>query len=212
MTNLDALSILLGKSTSRLIGALFILAAQLPFMLVAVTMGGLAVQQVLAGFVCLLAYAFLLANLGLMCSVIARRSSVATTVSGVFILGLLVFPWWIYGGGQLAGGDEIEKLLDAWSRATPFVRIGDVLRTGLLGRDFRMAVHRFARGWEHLLWRGVAFVRPVRRYFGRKSRGLGLVAPQATEVTPTQVLAGRAQTPALRWKDYSYVAGVTPQS
>src|SRR6188508_1110713 len=40
MTNLDPLSILLGKSTSRLIGALLLLVAQLPFTLLAISLGG----------------------------------------------------------------------------------------------------------------------------------------------------------------------------
>ena len=40
MTGLSPLSILLGKSTSRLCGALLLLAAQFPFTIFAVTLGG----------------------------------------------------------------------------------------------------------------------------------------------------------------------------
>jgi ABC-type transport system involved in multi-copper enzyme maturation permease subunit len=206
MTNLDALSILLGKSTGRLIGALFILVAQLPFMLVAVTMGGLAVQQVLAGVVCLLGYAFLLANLGLMCSVVARRSSVATVASGVLIFLLLVLPYWMVESGVTATGSGAEKWIETWAEGTPFARIRTVLYTGFAGAifDWQFAVSLVAGtlcfGLAWLMFNRFADTsdeRPV----------LGLVAPDANEMTPARALAGRARTPALRWKDYNYVAG-----
>ena len=206
MTNLDALSILLGKSTSRMIGALFILAAQLPFMFVAVTMGGLAVKQVFAGFACLAAYAFLLANAGLMCSVLTRKTSNATVLSGVLILVLLVFPWWLSSSSAMMTGTAWDAALIAWARATPFVRINEVVLTGFSD----MVV-----GWQFAasLGAGVVFFLIGWLIFERfadpteSKPALGLMAPAENEMTPTQALAGRARTPALRWKDYHYVAG-----
>ena len=46
MTNLNPVAILLGKSTSRLIGALLLLLVQVPFVLLAVTLGGVAYDVV----------------------------------------------------------------------------------------------------------------------------------------------------------------------
>jgi ABC-type transport system involved in multi-copper enzyme maturation permease subunit len=206
MTNLDALSILMGKSTSRLVGALFILAAQLPFMLVAVTMGGLAVRQVLAGFVCLLGYVFLIANVGLFCSVVVKRSSSATMLSGAIIVVLLILPWMLYGPGHLADGTPVEAWLSAWANATPFVRLKHVLLTGFSDSifDWQLAVS---------LAVGVLFFGMAWAMFDRfadstdEKLPLGLVAPVSNELTPTRALAGRAETPAIRWKDYHYVAG-----
>jgi ABC-type transport system involved in multi-copper enzyme maturation permease subunit len=206
MTNLDSLSILLGKSTSRLMGALFILMAQLPFMLVAVTMGGLAVQQVLAGLVCLLGYAFFLANLGLMCSVFARKSSVATVTSGVFLILCVVVPCWLYESGALSGGSELEQWGELWAQATPLIRIQRVLATGFSGSvvDWQL-VAMLTAGTLCFVMAWLMFDRFADS--SDEKPGLGLVAPEASQMTPTQALAGRADTPALRWKDYHHIAG-----
>jgi ABC-type transport system involved in multi-copper enzyme maturation permease subunit len=209
MTNLDALSILMGKSTGRLLGAIFILTAQLPFMLVAVTMGGLAVRQVLAGFVCLAGYVFLLSNVGLFCSVVSKRSSGATVLSGGVIFVLLVLPWWLYGSGQLANGVLLEQALDAWARATPFVQVNRVMWTG-----FNEAI----LGWQLVasLIAGLSFFGLAWLVFDRfadssdESPGASFVAPFPMEMTPTRAFARRAESPALLWKDYHLVAGGSP--
>ena len=62
MTDLSPLAILLGKSTSRLSAALLVLAATLPFTLLAVTLGGISARQVFASYLCLGSYLALLAN------------------------------------------------------------------------------------------------------------------------------------------------------
>jgi ABC-type transport system involved in multi-copper enzyme maturation permease subunit len=206
MTNLDALSILLGKSTGRLLGALFILAAQLPFMLVAVTMGGLAVQQVIAGFVCLFGYVFLLANVGLFSSVVAKRSSTATMLSGAIIVALLVIPWWLGGSVQFVSATRLEQWLLAWAEATPFGRLTQVLYTGFSSSVF---------GWQFAasLIGGVIFFGLAWLIFERFADSSdekpvpGLTVSVPDEITPARALAGRAQIPALPWKDYNYVAG-----
>ena len=76
MTNLNPLSILLGKSTSRLCGALLLLAVTFPFALLAVTLGGISAHQIVASLLALGAYTFFLCNLALLGSVIARRTAV----------------------------------------------------------------------------------------------------------------------------------------
>src|SRR5207249_1882335 len=62
MTGLTPVSILLGKSTSRLAGALVLLAAQLPFVLLAVTLGGVTRLQIVAAYCTLGVYCFSLCN------------------------------------------------------------------------------------------------------------------------------------------------------
>src|SRR5439155_21710329 len=69
MTSLNPLSILLGKSTSRVFGAVLLLLAQFPFTLLAVSLGGVSVAQVMAVYCTLGAYVFLLSNVALFCSV-----------------------------------------------------------------------------------------------------------------------------------------------
>ena len=92
MTNLSALAILFGKGTSRLFGALLLLAVQVPFTLLAVTLGGVSREQVLQAYAILGATTFLLCNLALLCSVACRttvRSGVWTGVMTGLLYGLL---------------------------------------------------------------------------------------------------------------------------
>lgn len=64
MAGLNHIGILLGKSTSRLIQVMLLLVVQFPFMLLAVTLGGVTTDQILAAYVSVLAFTVLLANLG----------------------------------------------------------------------------------------------------------------------------------------------------
>ncbi|MFT5191168.1 MAG: hypothetical protein ACI957_004206 [Verrucomicrobiales bacterium] len=89
MTDLNPLSILLGKSTSRLIGFLLILLTQLPFITMAVALGGVTLLQIVNCYAVLGAFAFLLANLTLIFSVMCRRT--ATAVSSTLLLLIVVF-------------------------------------------------------------------------------------------------------------------------
>ncbi len=86
MTNLNPLSILLGKSTARLLSALLLLAVQIPFTLLAITLGGISFGQILIGYAILAATTFFLCNLALLASVISRttlRASILVGVTGV---------------------------------------------------------------------------------------------------------------------------------
>ena len=92
MTKLSPLAILLGKSTTRLIGALLLLLAQIPFTLLAVTLGGVSRDQVLGAYAVLGATTFLLCNLALLCSVICRtniRAGIWTGSITALLFGLL---------------------------------------------------------------------------------------------------------------------------
>lgn len=89
LANLSPLAILLGKSTNRLLSTLLILLAQFPFALLAITLGGISVGQIVATYLALGAYLFLIANLGLLSSVLARRSGEAAALTVLFVLVLL---------------------------------------------------------------------------------------------------------------------------
>ncbi|MCH1504247.1 MAG: ABC transporter permease [Verrucomicrobiales bacterium] len=87
MTNMSPLSILLGKSTSRLIAFLILLATQLPFVSLAVALGGVSLKQIFSCYAILGAFTFLLGNLALLFSVIFRRTSVVvTTTAGILLM------------------------------------------------------------------------------------------------------------------------------
>jgi ABC-type transport system involved in multi-copper enzyme maturation permease subunit len=93
MTRLSPLAILLGKSTTRLLGALLLLAVQIPFTLLAVTLGGVSTSQVLSAYAVLCATTFLLCNLALLCSVVCRNGIRAGVCTGaVCALVFVVLP------------------------------------------------------------------------------------------------------------------------
>lgn len=92
MTGLSPLAILAGKSTSRLVGSAFLLLVQFPFTLLAVTLGGVSNQQIVATYCALLAYTFLLCNLALLWSVVFQQTRIAATVTGICLGAFLILP------------------------------------------------------------------------------------------------------------------------
>ena len=92
MAGLNHLGILLGKSTSRLIQVLLLLVVQFPFMLLAVTLGGVTNHQIMAAYVDLLAYTVLLANVALVCSVIFQRGGNAAAFTTILMVLYVVAP------------------------------------------------------------------------------------------------------------------------
>ena len=120
MTDLNPLSILLGKSTSRLAGALLLLLAQFPFTLLAITLGGVAQRQIVASYCTLGAYLFLLSNLALLSSVIFARTGPAAFATG----SVLALATGI--GGVLLPGNALVHAL-------PFAQLNTILATRFAG-------------------------------------------------------------------------------
>lgn len=209
MTDLNALSILLGKSTSRLLGALLIIAAQLPFMLVAVTMGGLDVRQVFAGFSLLIAFAFHLANLALVGSVVCARTSSATGLTAA-LLGVFVFAPNLLSFHKYVikhWGTPFAEFLQRWMDVTPTGRLETITTTGFntspLGWHF---VVNIALGF---VWFGIAWA-----LFERHAESSGERTVSTARVLTTaagQAVAmsrfGRPRLHPLRWKDFHFIAG-----
>ena len=93
MAGLNHLGILLGKSTSRLIQVMLLLVVQFPFMLLAVTLGGVTTLQIVAAYVDLLAFTVFLANIALVCSVIFQRGGTAAACTTVLLIFYGVAPY-----------------------------------------------------------------------------------------------------------------------
>lgn len=86
LAEISPAAILLGKSTSRILSAWLIFLAQFPFALLSLTLGGISVQQVVAAYVALGAYLFLVANLALLVSVVCRRTGKAIATMAVLLI------------------------------------------------------------------------------------------------------------------------------
>jgi len=214
MTNLNPLSILLGKSTSRLCGALLLLVAQLPFTMLAVTLGGVSLGQIAAAYCTLGAFLIFLANLALLASVLCQRSAGAAALTiGALLLFFAVVPllnWIAHLPAQFglitddaAWVVALEQVAEFAWKASPFTRINEVLATGFNDRAFGWQVGSnlaLGAGWFLLAWLGFdrfCEERPEsgpRRGVGRRRFLRGL-------------RAGRVWQRALAWKDFYFLTG-----
>ena len=139
------LALLLGKSTPRLLSAMLLLSVQFPFTLLAITLGGVTIHQVLSTYLSLLAYLLMLANVALFFSVFSRSSSAASWRTGLLLALFLFSPFllqlldrdlvkykWIASDGFAA-----TMLLEASSRLrsiSPWMRLLFLMQTGALAR------------------------------------------------------------------------------
>lgn len=121
LAGLSPLSLLLGKSTTRLISATLLLMAQLPFTLLAITLGGVTMGQIAAAYFALLAYMLLVANSGLLCSIVCKRSSNACLLNGLIILLLQVLPISVLP--LLTSLAIAPSIRDPWNVLEPVIKI-----------------------------------------------------------------------------------------
>jgi len=89
LAGMNSLSITLGKSTSRLVSSLMLLVIQLPFTFLAITLGGVLWNHIIAAYLAMAAWMILVANLALFCSVRCATSGRAAGMAGA-ILGLFI--------------------------------------------------------------------------------------------------------------------------
>jgi hypothetical protein len=144
MTNLNPLSILLGKSTSRLWTAGLLFAAQFPFTLLSITLGGVTLRQILAAYLSIGAFLVLVSNLALFASVMCRRTSSASVLTGLVLLLFFGFaplshaaaylPVWLdWLPATNRWTDSILAVRKVVLEASPFIRVEFLLTRHGLG-------------------------------------------------------------------------------
>lgn len=94
MTGAPPSAILLGKSIPRLAFVLSFLIVVLPFVFLSVTLGGVLFRGMLTAALGVLCYSVMMSQLGLFCSVIARDSQRAFSMTLVIWIALEFFPSW----------------------------------------------------------------------------------------------------------------------
>lgn len=90
LAGLGAFSILLAKSTGRLVSALMLLVVQFPFTLLAITLGGVTLTQIVACYIALGTHLILVANLAVFFSVVCRSSGRAAICTAVVVVAFFV--------------------------------------------------------------------------------------------------------------------------
>ena len=216
MTNLNPLSILLGKGTSRLCGALLLLAAQVPFTVLAITLGGISLGQIAAAYCTLGAFLIFLANLALLCSVLCKRSTGAaalTVVALVFFFAIVPLLNWIaHLPAQLgiistdaAWVTALDRLAEFARVASPFHRLSQILATGFNESVFGwQAASNLALGAGCFLLAWLVFDAFCdEQQESAPRRGGGLRRRRFLR----RLGAGRTWPRALAWKDFYFLAG-----
>ena len=216
MAGISPLSLLLGKSIPRLMTAALLLSAQFPFTLLAITLGGVALSQVIAAYVTLLAYLVLAANLGFLFSVISLRSRSASVrtglVLGAYFLGPFLVRWALIGlvqRGWLSGDGGVFNTtlgICSWLETTSaFHRMSQVLATGAgLSIWSYQAISNLIAGAALFTLSWIVFD-PATRNEKPAMEARGVLTKR---LRLTSALApGRAWNSALAWKDFYFTAG-----
>lgn len=215
MAGINPLGILLGKSTARMFQALLLLTVQFPFTLLAITLGGVTFHQVLAAYIALLAFTVLMSNVGLLCSVISRRSGTAAGLTTLWLLihsitphlmqapkaALLGTAW----GPQSMIGKWLVYGMDVVIDSDVLTRLYLILQTGFDEAIITTQVITNVGG-------GMAFFLLSWMLFYRFAltadvQGISRGMISQTSRRATWAASGRAWTNPLIWKEYNFLTG-----
>jgi hypothetical protein len=202
---------LLGKSTSRLIIALAMGLIELPFLLLSVTLGGVTLHQIWCGFAMVAGFTVLVANLGLLCSVMCSTTAAASRsmiglILAYSLLPILILPLWISvtisGGGATPTQKFLLEVYDWIAGTSPWTRIFSISRTGYAAHPVSSQVV------SNLIGGGICFVLSW-ILFDRFARDLS----QSAKPRPQSIFQ-RAKSSSRRcvgnpfvWKDFRFQAG-----
>jgi hypothetical protein len=217
MTGIRPPSLLLGKAGSEVLTAAALLVAQIPFIVLAVTLGGVATRQIAEGYVALLAHLVFVSNAALLCSVLCRRGSGAARLAAVALLLFFAVP--PLGGalirfgvvqGWLARSGAVSFALGVcdWGvRASIWTRLSRVLATGFAGPPIGFqALSNLLLGGLAFLLAWVVFERATRE---EVAAGPGRSLFLGRRLGLARLFIGRPWRNALAWKDFYFVAGGT---
>ncbi|MCA8992039.1 MAG: ABC transporter permease [Planctomycetaceae bacterium] len=215
LANMSPVSILLGKSTARVISSWLLFAAQFPFALLALTLGGITVRQIAATYIALAMFLFMIANLALLASTCARR-----TVQAVVLFGFLLFlvlgsiPWLSYQLSFLSGpglplndswGAWGKELLETYNQISVTHRVDDILQIRYPGGLWStQATFSFCVGSMAFLMSAIVFQRIV--WVADISESPRWQASQTSEGRWWNVVPRVGKAP-LVWKDFHFLFG-----
>ncbi|MBT5020359.1 hypothetical protein OAF98_03160 [Planctomicrobium sp.] len=134
MAGVGATSLIMGKWTPRMISAFLLLSVQIPFTVLAITLGGVLWQQIGAVYFALFAHLFFVGSLGLFCSVLMSTTTGACLLALGSLLGMSILPLIATGlfrnaSGSLLG-DMVLNLASFFRSMHAFQSIGFTLSTG----------------------------------------------------------------------------------
>lgn len=214
MAGVNPISLLLGKSLPRLVTALLLLSVQFPFTLLAITLGGVTLSQIIAAYVALAAFLFCLSNLGLICSVVCARSRSASTLVVLslltyflaqpvlqLLLDALVYYRWVVD--QTMPVIYTERAIEWLGHTSVLSQINHILTSGFNESPFGIQF------WSNFVF-GIALFFFASLLFNRFA--LTEVSVRFTRGTLSKkknslLSPGRAWENALMWKDFNFLNG-----
>ena len=212
MTGLNSFTILAGKSLSRLLAAAILILVQFPFTLLAITLGGVSLTQILAAYATLIAFLLIVSAIGVFCSVLARTGAGAAAVALVFLLVFLLSPALFFGFAQWTRGAYAEPIfmdLHRWTlAASPFMRLIEIGQTSFGGRAIGVQVVSNVAATVVIYFLAWAlFTRTDRQ---QKDAGARRGLPTAAVRRVRWLAPGRAWPNAIAWKDFFFFGGGVP--
>jgi ABC-type transport system involved in multi-copper enzyme maturation permease subunit len=102
-TPISSLAIVVGKLLSALVYVFLLIAASIPLMAVVFVYGGVGPEDVLRGYVVLIATALGLGSFGLLCSSIVKRTTAATAITIFGVLAVTIGTVFVLGFWQAVG-------------------------------------------------------------------------------------------------------------
>ena len=102
-TPISSLAIVLGKLLSALVYVFLLIAASIPLMAVVFVYGGVGPEDVLRGYIVLIATALGLGSFGLLCSSLVKRTTAATAITIFGVLAVTIGTIFVLGFWQAIG-------------------------------------------------------------------------------------------------------------
>jgi ABC-type transport system involved in multi-copper enzyme maturation permease subunit len=102
-TPISSLAIVLGKLLSALVYIFLLIAASIPLMAVVFVYGGVGPEDVLRGYIVLIATALGLGSFGLLCSSLVKRTTAATAITIFGVLAVTIGSIFVLGFWQALG-------------------------------------------------------------------------------------------------------------
>lgn len=214
MAGISRVGILLGKSTARIVTSLLLLVVQLPFTLLAVTLGGITFPQILSAYLLLAAFLVYVANLGLFCSVYCRRSGTAAGLTAAVLAGqFLIAPLFHHAilrgiRVKLLKADHVivqwlEQALQVVLEFSIFARLDSIFANMLTAAEAAQYV------WTHLALAGVLFV-VAWATFDRLTTDVAMEGP--SRLVPirrrkSRPPLGRTWSNVMMWKEFHFGTG-----
>jgi ABC-type transport system involved in multi-copper enzyme maturation permease subunit len=188
MTGLTPFTMLLSKSTSKLLVGLMLIFAQFPFSILSVTLGGVSLHQVFSVYVTLFAYTIFVGNLALFFSVICARTYKAATWTFAVLLFFHI----------------LSGFVPVVANSSPFVRTSRILTTGFKDSIFCEQV------WTNLGSAVILFLLSVLifNYFTRSASSpvISFARNKKWRIFPIP----RSWKNAIAWKEFFFTSGGTP--